>query len=180
MNRKLYFSLVVTSFFVCTAFYPVHAMDGFGIEDETLRKVPPAVASALRAHVRQTDYKNCAKGDFVGSAVDLDGDGHKLDWIAKTADGCAWGAATAKIWILKKYENRYRVVLDTGGQAIFLLSSKTDGLRDFTMPSGTAGHYSDALLKFDGSRYKIFKSCAIDLQNTDEIKKHPDGRCHVK
>lgn len=180
MTKQLNLSLVVISFFVCTAFHPVHADDDFGIEDDNLRRVPPAVASALRAHLRKTDYKDCAQGEFVGSSVDLDGGGHKLDWIAKTADGCAWGAATAKIWILKKYENRYRVVLDTGGQVVFMLNSKTNGLRDFTMPSGTAGHYSDALLKFDGLRYKVFKSCAIDLQNNDDIKKHPDGRCHVK
>lgn len=88
-------------------------------------------------------------------------------------------AATAQIWILKNEKTHYRVVLDDGGQGVVLSNSKTNGLRDLTMPSDTAGHYSDELLKFDGVRYKIFKSCAIDLQDTEEIKKHPDGQCHV-
>jgi hypothetical protein len=170
----------VISLLVSTALHPAHAKDDFGIEDENLRRVPPAVASALRAHVRQTDYKDCAQGEFVGSAVDLNGSGRKLDWIAKTANGCAWGAATAKIWILKNEKNHYRVVLDNGGQAVVLSNSKTNGLRDLSMPSGTAGHYSDSLLKFDGSRYKVFKSCAIDLQDAEEVKRHPDRQCHIK
>lgn len=179
MARYQRLLLVAALFIVRTALQPVYADDGFGIEDENLRPVPAAVATALREHVRKTDYRECAQGDFVGSAVDLEGRGRKIDWIAKTADGCAWGAATAKIWVLKNDNVRYRVVLDSGGQVIVLLNSKTNGLRDLTMPSGTAGHYSDALLKFDGVQYKIFKSCAIDLQGTEEIKRHPDGRCHV-
>lgn len=161
------------------ALHPVHAEDGFGIEDDNLRPVPSAVAAALRMHLRNTDYKECANGKFIGSAVDLKGSARKLDWIAKTANGCAWGAATAKIWILKRDRARYRVVLDDGGQGVVLLNTKTNGLRDLRMPSGTAGHYSDAILKFDGRRYKVFRSCVIDLQDPEENRRHPDGQCHV-
>lgn len=177
--RYLHLPRVAASLVVCAALHPVHAEDGFGIEDDKLRPVPPAVARALRAHVSKTDYKDCAQGKFVGSTVDLKGRGRELDWIAKTADGCAWGAATARIWILKNEKTHYRVVLDDAGQGVVLLNSKTNGLRNLTMPSGTAGHYSDALLKFDGLRYAVFRSCAIDLQNTEEIRRHPDGQCHV-
>ncbi|MYN30288.1 hypothetical protein [Duganella levis] len=180
MTKLSYLSLIVMSFLVSTAFHQAHANDDFGIEDENLFAVPPAVATVLRAYVRQTDYKDCAQGEFIGIAVDLQGSGRKLDWIAKTANGCAWGVATAKIWILKNEKGRYRVVLDIGGQAVILSNSMTHGLRDITMPSGTAGHYSDTLLKFDGSSYKIFKSCSIDLQNPEVIKKHPDSQCHIK
>jgi hypothetical protein len=179
MAKHLHLPLVAASIAVSIAFHPVHAEDGFGIEDANLRVVPPTVAMALRAHLEKTDYKDCAQGEFVGSAVDLGGSGLKLDWIAKTADGCAWGAATAKIWILKNEKTYYRVVLDDGGQGVVLSNAKTNGLRDLTMPSGTAGHYSDALLKFDGIQYKVFKSCVIDLEDTEEIKKYPDGQCHV-
>jgi hypothetical protein len=170
--------LLATSFVACAVPRPAYA-DEFGIEDSNLRAVPPAVVTVLRAHLRQTVYKDCAQGAFVGSAVDLDGTGRKLDWIAKTADGCAWGAATAKIWVVRNEKAHYRVVLDGGGQAVVLSSSKTNGLLDLTMPSATAGHYSDALLKFDGVQYKIFKSCSLDLQDTKELQKHPDGQCHV-
>ena len=178
MARNLYFPRVTALLVVSTAL-PVYAGDGFGIEDENLRPLPPAVATALRAHVRKTDYKECAQGEFVGSSVDLQGRGRKLDWIAKTADGCAWGAATAKIWVLKRDKIRYRVVLDSGGQGVVLLNSKANGLRNLTMPSGTAGQYSDALLKFNGRRYEVKRSCAIDFQDPEEIKRHPDGRCYV-
>jgi hypothetical protein len=179
MASYQYLPLVAASLVVCAALHPVHAEDGFGIEDDKLRPVPPAVAKALRAHVSKTDYKDCAQGMFVGSTVDLEGSGRKLDWIAKTADGCAWGAATAKIWVLKNEKIHYRIVLDSGGQGVALLKSKTNGLRDLRMPSATAGHYSDALLKFDGLRYEVLRSCIIDWQDAEEIKRHPDGQCHV-
>ncbi len=179
MARYLHLPLVAASLVVCSALHPVHAEDSFGIEDNKLRPVPAAVARALRAHVRKTDYKECAQGNFVGSTVDLEGGGQKLDWIAKTADGCAWGVSTAKIWILRNEKTHYRVVLDSGGQGVVLLNSKTNGLRDLEMPSGTAGYYSDALLKFDGFRYEVLRSCTINWQDVEEIKRHPDGQCHV-
>lgn len=179
MVKNPHISLVMTLLVMFAPLRLAQADDGFGIEDDNLRPVPPQVAMALRVHLSKTDYKDCAQGKFVGSAVDLEGRGQKLDWIAKTADGCAWGASTAKIWIVKNEKTDYRIVLDDGGQSVILLNAKTNGLRDINMPSGTAGHYADALLKFDGVRYKVFKSCAIDLQDADEIKRHPDGQCHV-
>lgn len=174
ITRFLYLQFVAASLIMCAARPPIHAEDGFGIEDNQLRAVPPAVATALRAHVSKTDYKDCAQGKFVGSPVDLAGSGHKLDWIAKTADGCAWGSSTAKIWILRNEKIHYRVVLDSAGQGVVLSNSRTKGLRDLEMPTGTAGHFSNALFKFDGLQYIVVKSCTIDLQDTEEIKKHPD------
>jgi len=155
-----------------------HAAD-FSIEDESLRPVPAAVARALRVQIRGTDYKECAMGKFVGAAVDLTGDGREDGWIAKTADGCAWGAASAKIWVLKKERNAYRMVLYYGGQGVTLQKSKTNSLRDLVIASGTAGHYGETAFKFDGRQYKEFKSCAIDLQDPVENKRHPDGTCHA-
>ncbi|GAB2864244.1 hypothetical protein GCM10027277_36220 [Pseudoduganella ginsengisoli] len=177
--RHMYLTLVAAGLALCSVLNAAHAADVFGIEDENLQPVPPAVAAALRAHVRKTEYRECAQGDFVGSAVDLQGQGRNQDWIAKTADGCAWGAATAKIWILKHDMPRYRVVLDTGGHGVDLLKSTSHGLRNLSVSSGTAGHYSDALLKFNGRRYKVFKSCFVDPGNPEEASKHPDGQCHI-
>ncbi|MGO4377660.1 hypothetical protein [Pseudoduganella sp. RAF53_2] len=171
--------LLTLSLVAFAAMRPALAVDIFGIEDDNLRPVPSGVEEVLRMYLKHTDYKECADGKFVGSAVDLKGNGQKLDWIAKTADGCAWGANTAKIWILKNEKNRYRIVLYDGGQGVVLLNTKTHGLRDLRMPSGTAGHYSDKLLKFDGRRYKMFRFCFIDLLDPEENKRHPDGRCHV-
>lgn len=155
-----------------------HAAD-FSIEDESLRPVPAAVARALRVQIRGTDYKECARGKFIGALADLTGNGRNDGWIAKTADGCAWGAATAKIWILKKEQNEYRVVLYYGGQGVILQNSKTNGLRDLVIGSGTTGHYGETAFKFNGRQYKKSKSCAIDLQDPEESRRHPDGMCHV-
>ncbi|WP_395399177.1 hypothetical protein ACHMW6_19800 [Pseudoduganella sp. UC29_106] len=178
-TKYMHLALVAASLVTCAQPRPVRADDDFGIEDINLRAVPRAVSKALSEHVRRTDYKECAQGKFVGTAVDLVGFGQKGDWIVKTADGCAWGAATAKIWVLKRENAGYRVVLDSGGQGVILLKSEANGLRDLRMPSGTAGHYSDAWLKFDGWRYKVHRSCAIDLQDAEELKVHPDGQCHI-
>lgn len=164
---------------LCVAASVAQAADAFGIEDDALRPVPAAAASALRAHVASTDYKDCAAGDFAGMSVNLAGRGRGDDWIAKTADGCAWGTATAKIWIVRKERGAYRLVLDYGGQGVVLRKATTNGLRDLTVFSGTAGHYAEAVFKFDGRSYQQFKSCAIDLQDPNERQRHPDGRCHV-
>ena len=67
----------------------------FNIEDDNLSTLPPAALTAVRAHTKTTPYSECAAGNFIGAAVDLTGHGKKMDWVAKTADGCAWGAATA-------------------------------------------------------------------------------------
>jgi len=178
--RYLHLPLVAVSLVECTGLHPAHAEEGFGIEDDNLRPAPPAAMKAMRAHISKTEYKDCAQGRFVGSTVDLDGGGRKLDWIAKTADGCGWGASTAKIWILRHEKTRYRVVLDSGGQGVVLLNSKTNGLRDLEMPSGTAGRFSAALFKFDGVRYTVFRSCAVDLQGTLDASDGTAVDCKIR
>jgi len=146
----------------------------FNIEDVTLSPLPLAALTAVRAHTRTTDYRECADGKFIGAAVDLTGDRRKVDWIAKTADGCAWGAATAIIWILKREGNAYRVVLYYGGQVVSLKSEKSHTLRDLEIASGTAGHYSETYFKFDGRAYTQFNSRQVNLQDPDECKRNAD------
>lgn len=137
------------------AWTSVKASD-FNIEDESLRPLPAAALTVLRAHIATTEYKECATGEFVGTNVDLAGRGRKVDWIAKTADGCAWGASTAKIWILERQANAYRLVLYTGGQVVDLHKEKSRKLRNLTVASGNAGHYAETLFKFNGTEYVGF------------------------
>lgn len=179
MITHLLTPLLVAAIAVCVALHPAHAEDSFSIEDENLRPVPAPVAAVLRSYLKNTDYKECATGEFIGVPMDLAGGGQENDWIAKTADGCAWGAANAKIWVLKRAKTGYRLVLDDGGHTVLLLKSKANGLRDLRTVSGTAGHYSEALLRFDGRRYKVFKSCAINWQDPNANKLYPDGECHL-
>lgn len=179
MTTSLLKPILLATVAVCVALPRAHAEDTFGIEDENLRPVPAPVAAVLRTYLKNTDYEECATGKFKGVPVDLAGRGQESDWIAMTADGCAWGAATAKIWVLKRTKTAYRLVLDDAGQDVLLLKSKTNGHRDLRTASGTAGHYSEAVLRYDGQRYKLFKSCAIDLNDPMVDKLHPDGQCHV-
>ncbi len=148
---------------------------GFGIEDDTLLPLPPAAVVALRGHIARTDYKDCIGSEFVGAVVDLDGSGHPADWVAKTADSCAWGASNAKIWVLKKSKTHsYRLVLDTGGQVLDLLASKSRGLRDVEVVSATAGHYAEIVYRFNGKSYVELKSRLVNLQDPEECKRNTD------
>jgi hypothetical protein len=153
--------------------------DGFGAEDENLSPLPPAALKAVQAHAMTTDYQECATGGFVGSAVDLSGKGRKTDWVAKTADGCAWGASSVVIWVLKQEGTSYRVVLYNGGQALTLTDTKSHTLRDLKIVAATAGHYSKSHFKFDGKEYKNFKSREVNLQDPVECRRNPDV-CDMK
>jgi hypothetical protein len=146
----------------------------FGSEDETKRPLPPDALSAVRAHAKTTDYSDCAAGKFVGSAVDLTGRGQPNDWIAMTADGCAWGAASVAIWVLKREPNGYRVVLFSGGQMVSLSKAKADEVRDLQIVSQTAGHYSQTTYKFDGKAYREAKSRSVDFSDPADCKRNRD------
>jgi hypothetical protein len=146
----------------------------FNIENDNLSTLPPAALTAVRAHTKTTHYSECAAGNFVGAAVDLTGHGKKMDWVAKTANGCAWGAATAAIWVLRHEGSSYQVVLYSGGQVLSLKAAKSHTLRDLEISSGTAGHYAEAYFKFDGTRYQKFKSREVNLQDPTDCKRNPD------
>lgn len=153
--------------------HPAYAQE-FNIESELLSALPVAALSAVRAHTKTTDYGECAAGGFVGVAIDLAGNGRKVDWVAKTADGCAWGAATAVIWVLKQEGTSYRVVLYSGGQSLGLNGPKSHALRDLEITSGTAGHYAETYFKFDGKLYQEFESRFVNLQDPADCKRNPD------
>lgn len=146
----------------------------FNIEDEHLSSPPVAALAAVRAFSKTTDYRECATVDFVGVAVDLAGDKKKVDWVATTSDGCARGAATAAIWVLKQEGNSYQVVLYSGGQTLSLKGTKSHLLRDIAIASGTAGHFSETYFRFDGKLYKEFKSRTVNFSDQLECKRNPD------
>jgi hypothetical protein len=156
---------------------PVHAEDfkpAFGNEDETHRPLPLDALSAVRAHAKTTQYSDCAAGEFVGSAVDLTGRGQPTDWIAMTADGCGWGAASATIWVLKREPTGYRVVLFSGGQTVSLGKATAGEVRDLQIVSQTAGHYSQTTYKFSEKTYREAKSRSVDLSDPADCKRNRD------
>jgi hypothetical protein len=163
-------ALVVLALFCCG----YAGADGFGAEDENLQPLPTAALKAIRMHALTTDYRECATGEFVGSSVDLTGSGHKTDWVAKTADSCAWGASSVVIWVLKREGAGYRVVLFNGGQALMLMDTKSHALRNLEIVAATAGHYSKSYFRFDGKEYRTFKSREVNLQDPVECRRNRD------
>jgi hypothetical protein len=156
---------------------PLHAEDFksvFGAEDETMPRLPPDALAAVRAHARTTEYKDCAAGGFVGAAVDLTGRGQAHDWIAKTADGCAWGASSVVIWVLKREPRGYRVVLFSGGQVVGLRRARTGDTADLDIVSATARDYSQTIYKFDGKMYKESATRSVDLSDPADCKRNRD------
>jgi hypothetical protein len=146
----------------------------FGSEDGTRRPLPPGALSAVRAHAKTTEYSDCAAGKFVGTAVDLTGRGRPNDWIATTADGCAWGAASVAIWVLRQEPNGFRVVLFSGGQMVSLSKARADQVRDLQIVTQTAGHYSQTTYKFNGKTYREAKSRSVDFSDPADCKRNRD------
>jgi hypothetical protein len=146
----------------------------FGSEDETLRPLPLDALSAVRTHAKTTDYRDCAGGGFVGSAVDLTGQGRANGWIAKSADGCAWGAASVVIWVVKRERNTYRVVLYSGGQVVSLKRAIPGTVSDLQIVSQTAGHYARTDYQYDGKMYKELKSRFVNLSDPSDCKRNRD------
>lgn len=181
MNYRIPRWIVVATIGFCSFIVSLHAEDFnpvFDSEDETLRPLPSHALSAVRAHARTTAYRDCATGGFIGSAVDLTGNGTANDWIAKTADGCAWGAASVAIWVLKRGPTGYHVVLFSGGQMVSLRRVKAGEAPDLQIASQTAGHYSQTTYKFDGKIYRELKSKLVDLSDRVDCKGNRNV-CHV-
>jgi hypothetical protein len=156
---------------------PLHAENFkpvFGSEDETQLPLPPDALSAVRAHAKTTQYSDCAAGGFIGSAVDLTGYGKPNDWIAKTVDGCGWGASSVAIWVLKRETTGYRVVLFSGGQMVSLSRARAGEVPDLQIVSQTAGYYSQTTYKFDGKTYQEAKSRSVDLSDPADCKRNRD------
>lgn len=146
----------------------------FGSEDPALRPLPPEALAAVRAHARTTDYSDCATGGFVGTAVDLTGQGQARDWIAKTENGCAWGASSVVIWVLKREPDGYHVVLYSGGQVVSLQKAGAGKVADLQIISRTAGHYAETNYRFDGKTYTESGSRLVDLSDPADCKRNRD------
>ena len=176
--KKRMLQCLVSAMIGCASLVgPLHAKDFksvFGAEDETMRRLPPDALAAVRAHARTTEYSDCAAGEFVGSPVDLTGRGQARDWIAKTADGCAWGASSVVIWVLKREARGYRVVLFSGGQVVGLRRARTGDTADLDIVSATARDYSQTIYKFDGKMYKESATRSVDLSDPADCKRNRD------
>jgi hypothetical protein len=119
------------------------------IEDK-LQSLPSMAVAVLKASADGSNFKSCK---FVGTQVDLDGDGKKTDWAVTTDDACGWGAALGPIWLLRARGHGFELVLSAGGYDLTLGVNTQSGLRHVAIASATASHSEKSLWKFDGAKY---------------------------
>jgi hypothetical protein len=177
MQKRILEWIVVATVGLSSFIGPLHAENFkavFGSEDETNHPLSSDALFAVRAHAKTTEYSDCAAGKFVGAAVDLAGHGQPNDWIAMTADGCAWGASSVAIWVLKREPSGYRVVLFSRGQTVSLSTAIAGKIRDLQIVSQTAGNYSQTTYKFDGANYREAKSRSVDFSDPADCKRNKD------
>jgi len=70
-------------------------------------------------------------------------------------NACLVGANTAQMWVMRKTQNGFQLVLSQLGLGMSVLSSRANGLRDIQVGAAVGG-YNDAIdYKFDGQSYQI-------------------------
>ena len=123
----------------------------FTIEDDDLSAVPLTAEVVIRhAEAKDNDLQ---KSEFVGKAVDLDGDGQATDLIVTMRDAKGWGAALGPIWVLLNYGDSFVIVLSEGGHSVTIGTAKHKGLYDLTISAESAGWSRQSIWRFDGKGY---------------------------
>jgi hypothetical protein len=144
--------LILGLVMVASTSWPVQT---FTIEDDDLYAVPQNAEVAIRqAEAKDDDLQKC---EFVGKAVDLDGDGQATDLIVTTQDASGWDAALGPIWVLRHVGDSFVIVLSDGGYSVTIGKTKHKGLYDVTIYAESAGWSRQSIWQFDGKRYKKTK-----------------------
>jgi hypothetical protein len=131
----------------------------FVVEDPALTDAPAVVVAAITSAAAEPlvddDGTACR---FLSRAVDLDGDGRATDWVATTADACAWAASAAPVWVVYNGGGRARVVLDFVTYDLTLGRPRSHGLRNIATARGTAAMVEEELWRYDGTRYRRIRT----------------------
>lgn len=143
------------------------------VEDTDLRRIPPA-ATAILAHPSYSDFRRSGCKVIVGKPVRLENRALGRGWIATTAGGCGWAAASAPIWIVHDNGKGPRIILHEHGYSVTIGKSTQNGLKHIAISAGTAGWYSEQLLKYDGTKYVVARSRDVDLSNPADCRRNKD------
>lgn len=104
---------------------------------------------------------------FVASGIHLDGPdeadlvvlpGGRLPDTPKgtiSPNWCLVGANTAQMWVLRKTQIGFQLVLSQIGLGMSVLSTRTSGFRDIRVGAAVGGYYDAIDYKFDGKLYQI-------------------------
>jgi len=124
----------------------------FSIEDDDLISVPRTVETSIRqAEARDADLQN---SEFVGKAVDLDGDGQARDWIVTMRDAGEAEMPLGPIWVIREVRGSFVIVLSDGGHSVILGNTKHRGLYDLTVSAESGGWTRQNVWRFDGKCYR--------------------------
>jgi hypothetical protein len=124
--------------------------EDFYIEEELLAAVPEQVARAIRNDSSAAEYQDCK---FIGKRVELSAKWKLNGYVATTANGCAWAAASGPIWVVSLANTGPELILSGQGYSLTLGKQSSVGLRNIATSAGTAGWYSEDLWKFGGKHY---------------------------
>jgi hypothetical protein len=144
--------LILGLLMVASTSWPV---ENFTIEDDDLYAVPQNAEVAIRqAEAKDDDLQKC---EFVGKAVDLDGDGQATDLIVTLRDASGWDAAVGPLWVLRRIGDSLVIVLSEGGHSVTIGKTKHKGLYDLAISAESAGWSRQSIWQFNGERYKKAK-----------------------
>jgi len=88
----------------------------FTIEGDHLCAVPHNAKGIIRhAEAKDDDLQKC---EFIGKAVDLDGNGQTIDLIVTRENAVGWDAALGPIRVLRHVGDSFAIVLSDGGYAV--------------------------------------------------------------
>jgi hypothetical protein len=160
---KLHLFLMISAILIVTN---SHASD-FHIEDRDLIPVPAKINQVIVSSLKESN--ECRS--YLGKVVDLTGSVKKTDWVVISDNGCAWGAANAEIWVVASNAMKNKVVLASSGQSLTIGKVKQNGFFHIAISSGTAGHYSEVLYKFNGKQYVKTHTRLIDFSKPEDCKK---------
>jgi hypothetical protein len=104
---------------------------------------------------------------FIASEIHLDGQ-NETDLVVLPDDrppyttagkissvACFLGANTAQMWVLRKTQPGFKLVLSQIGLGMTVLATKTNGHRDIQVGAAVGGYVDSIDFKFDGESYKI-------------------------
>lgn len=124
------------------------------VEDSHTRKsLPREVVEALtNRHVLGGDDRVCK---LVGERISLTGSPAKEDYFVTTAQGCGGGSAQGPFWLVRRTNNSYKQVLESGAALVRLKDEKKHGLKSIVLIEGNAGVYGETHLEFTGRKYRV-------------------------
>jgi hypothetical protein len=132
----------------------------------------------IKADVEQEGGVNSSLGIVSITKVDLNNDGRPELIVDLRGLGC--GVSNCRVFIYRKSENRYGLLLEGSGTSHLVLKTKTNGYYDFL----SQGHSSSTdtyviIYKFESGRYKA-KTCWTRQafgKNEERFRNIPE-KCH--